>query len=174
MTDDDARVREGGTAAMNKPVLGVVDGRPTPLRRADLSAGLWSTGMHIRFGHCDPAGIVYTPKFFDIFNVVIEKWYEGALGLDYYEFIGKRRIGLGYVNAHADFFSPCTMGDTLDVAVAVERIGNSSFALRLHAFRDGTEALRGYFTVVTTDLTIHKSMPVPPDLRTALAGYAKS
>ena len=39
---------------------------------------------------------------------------------------------------------------------------------------DGTEALRGHFTVVTTDLTIHKSMPVPPDLRTALAGYARA
>lgn len=159
---------------MNKPLQAVGDSRPSPLQVADLPDGLWSTSMRIRFGHCDPAGIVYTPRFFDIFNVVIEQWYEAALGLDYYEFIGDRRIGLGYVNAHADFFSPCMMGDTLDVAVAVERIGNSSFVLVLHAFKDGNEALRGHFTVVTTDLRKHRSTPIPKDLCAALLDYANS
>lgn len=150
------------------------DDRPSPLRPTDLPLDLWSGSMRIRFGHCDPAGIVYTPRFFDIFNVVIEQWFEDALGLDYYEFIGQRRIGLGYVNARADFFSPCTMGDTLDIAVAVERIGNSSFALVLHAFRESAEALRGHFTVVTTSLESKRPTPIPRDLRVALLGYAKS
>ena len=158
----------------NEPLQGGAGGRPSPLRSSDLPGRPWSAGVRIRFGHCDPAGIVYTPKFFDLFNVVIEQWFEQALGIGYYEVIGRRRIGLGYASAHADFFSPCTMGDALDVAVVVERIGNSSFALVLHAFRDGCEALRGRFTVVTTDLTIHKAMPVPQDLRDALLAYMKS
>lgn len=148
--------------------------KPTPLHRSALKPGLWWMPFKIRFGHCDAAGIVYTPKFFDIFNVVIEEWYEQALGLDYYQIIGERRIGLGYVNAHSDFFEPARMGDTLEVAVRVERVGNASFVLVLHAFRSESEALRGRFTVVTTDLNLHKSTPIPADLRSALLDYAKS
>jgi 4-hydroxybenzoyl-CoA thioesterase/acyl-CoA thioester hydrolase len=159
---------------MNKTLDISEASRPTPILSSDLKNSLWSTRIKIRFGHCDPAGIVYTPKFFDIFNVAIEKWYEDALGIDYYEIIGARRIGLGYANAHADFFSPCTMGSPLDIVVDLERIGNSSFVILLHAFQGEIEALRGRFTVVTTDLTNHKPAPIPEDLRGALLVYSSS
>ncbi|WP_416223136.1 thioesterase family protein, partial [Tianweitania sp.] len=89
---------------MNKPVNIDPAEKPTPITRAELGDALWFGAVKIRFGQCDPAGIVYTPQFFDIFNVVIEEWYAQALGLDYYEIIGQRRIGLGYVSAHSDFF----------------------------------------------------------------------
>ncbi|MBS9721857.1 acyl-CoA thioesterase [Tianweitania sp. BSSL-BM11] len=148
--------------------------KPMPLDRSALKPGLWSTAIKIRFGHCDPAGIVYTPRFFDIFNVAIEEWYNARLGISYYDLIGPRRTGLGYVNAHADFFQPACMGDTLEIAVDLERVGTSSFALQLHAFNGEAEALRGRFTVVTTDLTTHRSKPIPDDLRVALLDYAKS
>ena len=147
--------------------------RPTPLTFAEVGESLWSTKVRIRFGHCDPAGIVYTPKFFDIFNVVIEEWYEDALRIDYYDLIRDQRIGLGYINAHADFFAPCMMGDVLDVAVAVERVVNSSCVLVLHAFKGNREALRGRFTIVTTNLITHKARPIPEKLRNALLDYAK-
>lgn len=159
---------------MNEIAQAGIQARPTPLQWAALPHSLWSTEVKIHFGQCDPAGIVYTPKYFDIFNTVIEDWYEQVLGLNYYEFIGTRRIGLGYVNAHSDFFATCTMGDRLRVAVDLERIGNSSFVIVLHAFQNKSEALRGRFTVVTTDLLRHRPIPIPDDLRAALLDYAKS
>jgi acyl-CoA thioesterase FadM len=159
---------------MNKPLDMDSAEKPTPLLRSALPDGLWSTPVKIRFGHCDPAGIVYTPKFFDIFNVVIEEWYGDCLGINYYELIGPRRTGLGYVNAHSDFFEPGMMGDVIEVAVNLERVGNKSFVVLLHAFKNGREALRGRFTVVTTDLNTHRSVAIPADLRNALLDYAKS
>jgi len=159
---------------MNTPTDQTSAAKPVPLSRAALKPGLWSTPIKIRFGHCDPAGIVYTPRFFDIFNVAIEEWYGERLGISYYELIGPRRTGLGYVNAHGDFFQPVRMGETLDVAVDLERVGNASFALTLHAFLGDNEALRGRFTVVTTDLNQHRSKPIPDDLRAALLDYGKS
>ena len=159
---------------MNEIAPASAQARPTPLQLATLPRPLWSTEVKIHFGQCDPAGIVYTPRFFDIFNAVIEDWYEQVLQLNYYDFIRTRRIGLGYVNAHSDFFATCTMGDRLRVAVDLERIGNASFVIVLHAFQNGAEALRGRFTVVTTDLVRHRPIPVPDDLRAALLEYAKS
>lgn len=147
--------------------------KPVPLALSELKRPLWSTRTTIRFGQCDPAGIVYTPNFFDIFNVAVEQWYGDALGIDYYDLIRNRRTGLGYVNAFADFFLPCRMGDELDIAVDVARIGNTSFGLILHAFREEHEALRGRLAVVTTSLVSHRPVPIPDDLRRALAAYSQ-
>ncbi len=92
--------------------------------------------VKIRFAHCDPAGIVYFASHFDILNGVVEDWFVEGLGLDYHDIVGRRRVGLGYVHASADFRLPARMGDRLIYAVAVERVGTKSLPLRVTA-REG-------------------------------------
>jgi acyl-CoA thioesterase FadM len=142
-----------------------------PLRRSDLPAGVWTTPVPIRFGDCDPAGIVYTPQYFNLFNGVVEDWYGQALGISYHDLIGPRRTGLGYVHVSADFARPSRMGEVLEVGVAVPEIGRSSLTLTVHAFRDGVERVRATFVTVVTSLVDHRPMPIPDDLRAALDAY---
>lgn len=136
-----------------------------------LSPTLWRTDVKIRWGHCDAAGIVYTPNYFDIFNGVIEDWYPAALGLDYHAYMRDRRIGVGYAHASADFLVPGFMGDVMEIAVVLTRIGGASFTVTLHGLKDGVEAIRGRLVVVCTDLDEHKAVPIPDDLRAALEAY---
>jgi len=145
--------------------------RLKPLTSADLPPGVWSTQATIRFGHCDPAGIVFTPRYFDILHVVIEDFFGGALALDYYAMAHTRRLGLGYGHAACDFFKPNRMGDRLDVAVSVAHIGQSSYALDLHAMRDGAETVRGHFVTVTTAMETWRPIPIPSDIHAALLAY---
>lgn len=145
--------------------------RFAPLRSSDLSPAIWRQPLTIRFGHCDPAGIVYTPQYFHLFNTVLEAWYGEALGLSYYELIGARRTGLGYAHASADFALPARMGETLEVAVVIEALGRSSVTLALHAFKEGVECARGSFVTVVTSLAGHKAVPMPEDLRSAFEAY---
>ena len=42
--------------------------------------GAFTRTVSIRFSHCDPAGIVYFPHYFDMFNGLIEDWYTEQLG----------------------------------------------------------------------------------------------
>lgn len=49
--------------------------------------GAFTRSVPIRFSHCDPAGIVYFPHYFDMFNGLIEDWYGQELGYDYAELI---------------------------------------------------------------------------------------
>lgn len=148
--------------------------KPAPISRADIKPGLWSTKTVFRHGQCDPAGIVYTPKFFDVFNQMIEAWFCERLGINYYDIIGKRRIGLGYGTASATFFSPCMMGDEIEIFIDVARIGSKSYTLILHAFKDGREALRGEFVTVATSLDLHQAIAIPEDIRQALVIYSQS
>lgn len=147
---------------------------PSPLNRADIPFPDWSYKHIFRHGQCDPAGIVYTPEFFNVFNHVIEAWFCECLNLSYYDFIGPRRTGLGYVNAHAEFFLPVQMGQEVEYFIRVSRIGGKSYALELNAMLGDSEALRGLFTTVTTNLDTHSSIDIPTDLRGALNQYVFS
>ena len=39
--------------------------------------------MLVRFSHCDPAGIVFYPQYFIMFNGLVEDWFNQGLGLNY-------------------------------------------------------------------------------------------
>ncbi len=131
----------------------------------------WSIEVKIRFAHCDPAGIVYFASHFDILNGVVEDWFDEGLGLDYHDIVGRRRVGLGYVHASADFRLPARMGDRLVYAVAVERVGNRSLPLRVVAHRDGAEVLSASLVIVTTDLDRMVAIAMPDDIRAAVSAY---
>jgi acyl-CoA thioesterase FadM len=141
------------------------------LALSELPSGVWRSRIAVRFGSCDPAGIVYTPEYLNLFNGVIEDWYSEALGLSYHELVGKRRTGLGYAHVSADFAQPSSMGDVLDVAVIVRQIGRTSVTFTVHAFKSGIECVRTTFVTVTTSLVDHKAIALPDDLRRALSAY---
>ena len=147
--------------------------RRDPVALSSLPKGTWRTRVPLRFSHCDPAGIVYFPRYFDIANGVIEDWFSEALQLDYYGLI-RRRIGLGFAKAEADFMRPSSMGDQLTFAVIVERIGGASLTLALHAERDGEPAFSMHLVMVTTSLDLHRAIPLPEDLRAAVVQYQET
>lgn len=136
-----------------------------------MSGAPWTTTVKIRFAHCDPAGIVYFASHFDILNGVVEDWFSDGLGLPYHGLIGRRRVGLGYVHAGADFRLPARMGERLTYAVAVERIGSRSLPLKVTATRDGAEVLTASLVIVTTDIDRAKAIPIPDDIRAAVTAY---
>ena len=145
--------------------------RIEPLTRDALPAAVWSVEVAVRFGHCDPAGIVFTPRYFDMLNEVIERFFVTALQIDYYALLTTRRIGLGYVQASCEFLKPSRMGDLLDIAVLVERIGRGSYTLVLPILKGGTEVARGRLITVPTLLDSAEACPIPADIRVALEAY---
>jgi 4-hydroxybenzoyl-CoA thioesterase/acyl-CoA thioester hydrolase len=63
------------------------------------------------------------------------------------------------------------MGDVLDVAVIVRRIGRASLTFTVHAFKGAIECVRSTFVTVTTSLVDHKAIALPDDVRLALNAY---
>ncbi|GGK28879.1 acyl-CoA thioesterase [Salinarimonas ramus] len=145
--------------------------RLVPPARASLSSGVHVAPVKIRFSHCDPAGIVYYARWFDMLNGVLEDFFGAVLALPYDVLIRDRRIGLGYGQAHADYLKPGLMGDVVDFAVLVERIGGASIRLLLPGYRGEEPVIAARLVIVTTDLDAHKAIPVPDDLRTAMHNY---
>ena len=124
----------------------------------------------VRFGHCDPAGIVFFPRYHEMLNAVVEDWITDSLGVDYAQLLGPRRTGLPTVDLKSEFKSVSRMGDWLAQRVAIMKLGRSSLRLdiRFVGRDDGIERVRFEQVLVCTSLDTHQSQAFPPDLRAAL------
>jgi acyl-CoA thioesterase FadM/enamine deaminase RidA (YjgF/YER057c/UK114 family) len=128
----------------------------------------------IRFSDCDPAGIVFYPQYFVMFNGLVEDWVEEGLGIGYRRLVIDRRIGLPTVRLEADFRAVSRMGDRVALTLEVERLGGKSLSLALRCNNGADDELRMQMkqVIVTTSLDTHQAIAIPPDLRAAIEGSA--
>jgi len=135
--------------------------------------GAFTRRVPIRFSHCDPAGIVYFPHYFDMFNGLIEDWYTQELGHDYAALIMGGRFGFPFVHIECDFKIPSRIGEVIDLTLLVERIGRSSLGVAIVCHRDGLIRLRARMATAMILLETGKAVPMPQTLREAIEAYQR-
>ena len=135
--------------------------------------GAFTRSVPVRFSHCDPAGIVYFPHYFDIFNGLIEDWYGEELGYAYAELVMGSRYGFPFVHLECDFKVPSRMGDVIDLTLLVERIGRSSLGIAIICHKDGVERLRARMITAMMSLESRTAVPLPDELRGRLEAYRR-
>src|SRR5215472_12419195 len=136
-------------------------------------AAAFTRSVPIRFSHCDAAGIVYFPHYFNMFNGVIEDWYTEELGYNYAEIIMGSQFGFPFVRIECDFKVPSRMGDVIDLTLLVERVGRSSLGIAIVCHRDGVERLRARMVTAMMSLETRIAAPLPDDLRERLEAYRR-
>jgi 4-hydroxybenzoyl-CoA thioesterase len=122
----------------------------------------------VHFSHCDPAGIVFFPQYFVMLNNLVETWFTQALEIDYADLLGNRRVGLPTVSLQSEFLAPSRMGETIELALRVTRVGQKSITLSVACNGESKLRFRLMQVLVTTSLTDHRAMAIPPDLLAAL------
>jgi 4-hydroxybenzoyl-CoA thioesterase len=123
----------------------------------------------IRFSDCDPAGVVFYPQYFVMFNALVEDWITEGLGIGYGALVMERRIGLPTVRLEADFSAISRMGDRVALSLDVERLGTRSLTLALRCEgADGEPRMTLRQVLVATSLETHRAIPLPADLRAAI------
>ncbi len=133
--------------------------------------------VEVRFGDCDPAGIVYFPRFFHLFHEAMETWFSAGLGLSYADLIVARKLGFPAVHSEADFKVPCALGDSIAVELRVARLGRSSIGLEYVVRGDaGDVRLTGASTCVVMDLDpgspgFRRAVVIPDDLRARIERF---
>ncbi|MBP0493191.1 acyl-CoA thioesterase [Pararoseomonas indoligenes] len=145
--------------------------RPAPIPASSLPAAAFRAPFRIRFGDCDPAGILFFPNWFAMANAAVEDLFRLRLGIDFHQMHAARGIGTGFVHAAGTFMRPGTMGDEVLMTPLLRRVGNASYALDMHIHRGEEELARLDLVTATTQLATRTSTPVPPDLRAALLRY---
>jgi 4-hydroxybenzoyl-CoA thioesterase len=125
----------------------------------------------VLFSHCDPAGIAYFPRLFDLLHQAMEAWFNDGLNEKYSEFLMKKRIGAPTVSMQCDFISPAFFGDTLKIELSVVKLRNSAVDLAYHATIGDRVCLKARHSVCIFSLETYKAIPIPDALRERMQAY---
>lgn len=144
------------------------------------AGGVHVLAVDVGWGHCDPAGIVYFPRFFEMFHAAMESWFGGALGLPYQDVIVGRKIGFPSVHTEADFRAPTRFGERIAIELRVARLGRSSIDLSYVVRGPGAE-IRAVGRTVCAVMELdpdsaehHRGRALPDDIRAAIEAFGVS
>ena len=132
----------------------------------------FTTRTPLRFAHCDPAGIAYYPRYFEIVDAAVEDWTEVALGVSRAAMHREHALGTPAVELNASFTAISRHGDLLDVGVAVAAVGRTSLTLDATLASGGAPRFAVGLKIVLMDLNTMKATPWPEDWRARLEAIA--
>jgi 4-hydroxybenzoyl-CoA thioesterase len=100
--------------------------------------------LTIEWGQCDPAGIVFNSRFFEMFDASTWLLFGAALGVKPQD-LGTMFsiIGIPLVDARANFLKPAKFGDVIEIASRVSEFRRSSFDVEHKLTIGGTLAVDG-------------------------------
>lgn len=123
----------------------------------------------VLFKHCDPAGIVFYPRYFEMLNDAIEAMFDQALDWSFAQMHPAHGIPTATVTM--DFKAPSRLGDDLVLHVAIRKLGRSSMTLQTVALA-GTQ-VRFVADQVLVCVEDGRPMPWPPSVRALAQALAE-
>ena len=124
----------------------------------------------IEWGECDPAGIVFYPNFFAMFDNATTLLFSAALGMTKFEFLAKYDCaGYPMVDTRARFLAPARFGDDVTIETAITAIKRSSFEVTHQLKNNGVLAVECHDTRVwvgrdPADHSKIRSQPIPAEV----------
>jgi 4-hydroxybenzoyl-CoA thioesterase len=86
--------------------------------------------VRIEWGDCDPAGIIFYPAYFKIFDNATAALFEAALGMTKFQYLKAYGFaGFPLVDTRARFVKPTRFGDDVTVESTIA-FGTSSFTVQ--------------------------------------------
>lgn len=128
----------------------------------------------IRFQHCDPAGLIFYPKVFELGGEVIEDWFEEWSGHTPHSFHMVEGKSLPTVKTCCEFFDQVRLSDEIVFALTVHEVGRSSVAVVIEASRNGALCFRinsNLVQVAASEGGRYYASPFVPQIRERLLGY---
>lgn len=135
-------------------------------------ARVYRRSVLVRFADCDPAGIVFYPRYLEIFNNLVEDWFGEELKFSFSEIVTRRGWGLPTVHLEVDFKAPSVFGETLSAMLSLRSLGTSSIGLDISLRGpDGAARVLGKVVLVLIDRRTSRAIPIPEDLRACIARF---
>jgi 4-hydroxybenzoyl-CoA thioesterase len=132
--------------------------------------------LTIEWAYCDPAGIVFNSRFFEIFDGGTWALLEAALGVHKHELLAVfGLVGIPLVDARARFIAPVRFGELVVLESHVSAFRRSSFDIEHRVLNGGELAAQGRETRVWATLDEDnpgrlKPKPLPEEVTARFRG----
>lgn len=134
----------------------------------------FTTTKVIGFGDCDPAQIVYYPRFFEMFDRNTEEMFRSH-GVIWQKLHGDGEFsGMPLLDIHTNFKARVPMGETIEIQSWVDEFRGKTFLVR-HEIYNGdvlcceSRELRAYVIFDSRTEAGVRAVPMPEDLQARLS-----
>lgn len=125
--------------------------------------------IRIEFNHCDPAGIVFYPRYFEMTNSVAENFFR-EIAAHPYEVMMAGHAGVPTARLETVFHAPSRLGEVIDWRLGIERLGRTSVALHLEAWCGDSHRVTADLVLVYIDAQ-GRPQPWPSAVRDRIAAF---
>jgi acyl-CoA thioester hydrolase len=123
----------------------------------------WTHSVRVRYGEVDMQRVVFNAHYLAYCDDAVENWFS-ALGINMddhdWDFMLKKAV--------IEWSGSATVDDTLDIAVAVRRWGNTSFDVGFAGTVGGRPVFDCTITYVGVKAGTTETMPPPPEVKAVL------
>ncbi|ASP37816.1 thioesterase [Bacterioplanes sanyensis] len=122
----------------------------------------------ILFGECDPAGIVYTPRFTDFALEATHQTLSERLGKPCIRTLNEAGLATPVRHTEIDYLHPLRYDQRLQQSVVIREIGKHSYTFGVVGYVGEKNIYRATISYVTLSSQTLQKVPVPAWLRDML------
>ena len=125
--------------------------------------------FRVRYGECDPQGIVFNANYVAYFDNAFTELWRQAFGS--YQSMVERGVDMVVAELNTTFRAPARFDDLVRMELTVEELGRTSMSTSLDLLRDGDLLVHGRIRHVFVDAATWSKTPMPDWLREGLTPY---
>jgi len=125
--------------------------------------------LRVRYGECDPQGVVFNANFIMYFDVALTELWREAIGR--YDAMLEAGTDMVVAEARARYLAPAGFDDELDVELLITRLGNTGMTTELVVRRGDATVVEGEMRHVFIDPATKLKKPMPDNIRAAMQAY---
>lgn len=103
----------------------------------------------VLFKHCDPAGIVFFPRYFEMINDCVEHFFDESLDWPFENLLQTNGVPTAEISTR--FVAPSRHGDRLNLTLTITHVGRSSLSYRMDATCGAEKRFEAKATLVQVD-----------------------
>ncbi len=132
---------------------------------------IYRRNIRIEFNHCDPAGIVFYPRYFEMLNSVVENFFRDVAGHPF-EAMMLDDTGVPTARVEMTYTAPSRLGEVLNWRLTVARLGRAALDLKVEAWGNDLRRLTAEMTVV--HIKTGRPQAWPDAVRARIAQFAET
>jgi acyl-CoA thioester hydrolase len=130
----------------------------------------FSHELRVRYGECDPQGIVFNANYLAYFDIAVTELWREAIGP--WQVMVERGVDVVVAEANLSFRRPARFDDVIVLGARVGRFGTTSMTTEIEIRRDGELLIEGWLRQVFVDAKTWEKTEIPPWAREALGRFS--